>query len=101
MIDTLAWPILAVSKKSTIGALLATIVLATTLVATPVPLVNDVSEASAHTQTRCFQETVSVPSTATPTRTCQRATRLARRPPASTKLTATSGRHSRSGLRQQ
>lgn len=61
MIDTLAWPTLAVSKKSTIGALLAAIVLATTLVVAPVPLVNDVSEASAHTQRRCFQEAVSVP----------------------------------------
>lgn len=61
MIDSAAWPTLDMSKKSMIGALLAAIVLATTLVATPVPLVNDVSEASAHTQTRCFQETVSVP----------------------------------------
>ena len=55
------WPVLAMPKKSVIGAVLAAIVLATTLVTAPVPLVNEVSEASAHTQRRCFTETVTVP----------------------------------------
>ena len=61
MIDILTWPALAMPRKTLIAALIAMIVLATTLVAAPVPLVNDGRKAAAHTQTRCFQETVSVP----------------------------------------
>ena len=61
MIDIVAWPALAMPKKSLIAALLSVIVLATTLVAAPMPLMNDVREASAHERRRCFQETVSVP----------------------------------------
>ncbi len=63
MIDIIAWPALAMPKKSLIAALLAAMMVATTLVVEPVPLplVGGVSEASAHTQRRCFEETVSVP----------------------------------------
>ncbi|MCY4664653.1 MAG: hypothetical protein OXC00_08315 [Acidimicrobiaceae bacterium] len=63
MIDIVAWPALAMPKKSLIAALLAAMMVATTLVVAPVPLplVGGVSEASAHTQRRCFEETVSVP----------------------------------------
>ena len=61
MIDSVAWPTWAMPKKSMIAAALAAVVIATTLVTAPVPLVNDISEASAHTQRRCFDEAVQVP----------------------------------------
>ena len=63
MTDTVAWPALAMPRRSLLAALLAATMVATTLVVTPVPLplMGGVNEASAHDQTRCFQETVRVP----------------------------------------
>ena len=63
MIGTVAWPALAMPKKSLIAALLAATMIATSLVVAPVPLplVGNVNEASAHVQQRCFEETVQVP----------------------------------------
>ena len=58
---TVGWPALAMPKGSVVGAALATIMLATTLVVAPVPLINDVSQVSADPQRECFNETVTVP----------------------------------------